>query len=320
MLVTVDQATEYIGTGKLFHISGATSLLRRLPKGNWLGGSTEFFMDKGGGKATDQLLSLIEIPGESYRIETYGVDGISRVGKNAFANGYTILILPFDSEIHSLYAEKAAYFDDIFLNPVIGWIAADRLDKADRQSVSANGAEGEVYADKAVALHMSLPAGQSAELNMINIFEPDLDGPSILFPRDGFVVDVCLIDGKETVFADYIAETGLDTKLPLVGDYSGANINISIKEIADGKVYFYAPLSGNVQYRFAKRIDDYAEAFRAKIGDLSDTESVFTCNCILNFMYGALENEDLGTFYGPFTFGEVAWQLVNQTLVYLQIK
>jgi hypothetical protein len=155
---------------------------------------------------------------------------------------------------------------------------------------------------------------------MVNIFEPDLDGPSITFPQDGFVADTCLIDGKETVFADYIAETGLNSQLPLVGDYSGANINISIKRIAEGKVYFYAPLSDNVCYRFAKSTDHYAEAFRAKIKELSDTDSVFACNCILNFLYGELENEDFGTFYGPITFGEIAWQLVNQTLVYLKIN
>jgi hypothetical protein len=40
----------------------------------------------------------------------------------------------------------------------------------------------------------------------------------------------------------------------------------------------------------------------------------------LNFQYGKLEGKDLGAFYGPVTFGEIAWQVINQTLVYLRVK
>jgi hypothetical protein len=320
MLATFEQASEYIRTGKLFHIAGEAQLLERLPKGNWIGGSTEYFMGEGGGKVTDEWLSVIEIPGEAYKVVTYDTDSISSLGKDAFPNGFTILILPFDSEIHEQYAEKAASFDEIFLNPVIGWISGYHLGKTNQQAVSANGVIGGVYADKAVAVHVPLPEGRSAELNTINIFEPNLEGPSLVFKTDGFVADTCLIDGKETVFADYIAENGIDTKLPLVGDYSGANISISFKSVSDGKVYFYAPLSGEVQYRFAKKIDDYVGAFRSKLDDLTDTDSIFACNCILNFLYGELEGKDFGAFYGPITFGEIAWQLINQTLVYLRIR
>jgi len=46
---------------------------------------------------------------------------------------------------------------------------------------------------------------------------------------------------------------------------------------------------------------------------------VYTCNCILNFLYGELEGKVIGSFDGPVTFGEIAYQLVNQTLVYVSI-
>jgi hypothetical protein len=320
MLVTFDQASECLSTGKLFHVAATASLLRRLPKGNWFGGSTEYFTGKGGGEVTDQLVSVMEIPCESYKIVTYDSENISSMGKDAYPNGFTILILPFDSDIHRQYAEQAADFDDIFLNPVIGWVAGYHLDKPNGQAVSANGIQGEIFTDKAVALHASLPADKSAMLNMVNIFEPNLDGPSIMFPKGGFVADSCLIDGKEANFADYIARNGLNTQLPLVGDYSGADVNISIKEIVDGKVHFYAPLSEDVCYRFAKNVENYADAFRNKLDGIQNKESVFTCNCVLNFQYGELEHKDFGTLYGPVTFGEIAWQLINQTLVYLQVE
>jgi len=45
---------------------------------------------------------------------------------------------------------------------------------------------------------------------------------------------------------------------------------------------------------------------------------VFTCNCILNYIYGELEGRQLPGPRGPMTFGEVAYQVLNQTMAYLQ--
>jgi hypothetical protein len=47
---------------------------------------------------------------------------------------------------------------------------------------------------------------------------------------------------------------------------------------------------------------------------------VFACNCILNFLYSGLEGKITEGMYGPITFGEIAFQLLNQTLVYLDVK
>ena len=45
----------------------------------------------------------------------------------------------------------------------------------------------------------------------------------------------------------------------------------------------------------------------------------FSCNCILNYLYGELEGKVTEGMYGPVTFGEIAYQLLNQTLVYVRI-
>jgi hypothetical protein len=47
---------------------------------------------------------------------------------------------------------------------------------------------------------------------------------------------------------------------------------------------------------------------------------VFSCNCILNYLYSELEGKQTGGIIGPITFGEVAYQLLNQTLAYLTIS
>jgi hypothetical protein len=52
--------------------------------------------------------------------------------------------------------------------------------------------------------------------------------------------------------------------------------------------------------------------------DIGDVE--FSCNCILNYLYGELEGKRTGALKGPMTFGEVAYQLLNQTMVYLKVS
>jgi len=45
----------------------------------------------------------------------------------------------------------------------------------------------------------------------------------------------------------------------------------------------------------------------------------FACNCILNYLYGKLEGKKTGDITGPITFGEIAHQLLNQTMVRLYL-
>ncbi|MDR1471227.1 MAG: hypothetical protein LBS75_01770 [Synergistaceae bacterium] len=319
MLKTIEQTAALIAEKKLLHISGAEALLRGLPAGNWIGGSTEYFLDEGGGQVRNDALDVLELNFSEYKFASYDAQSLPNITKDAYDNGFSLVILPFDSEVHSRYAQNAADYEDIFLKNIIGWIAGINLGAANQTPVAVNGVLGEILTDKAAVLHVSLPEGKIAQLNIVNIFRPDMKSPVITFAEEGFKAKTCFVDGEETVFADYIARKGLDTKLPLVGDYSGASINISVKSVEGGTVNFYAPVFKSIEYRFAENVPDYVEAFRSKINEIRNRDSEFACNCILNFLYGSLEGKDIGGFYGPITFGEVAWQLLNQTLVYLQI-
>jgi hypothetical protein len=159
-----------------------------------------------------------------------------------------------------------------------------------------------------------------AVLDIINPFRPGT-GDTIVFESEGFTSSGdCRIAGEPANLARYIRENAINTKLPLIADYNGALINVSIQSVdhETGTVKFYAPVFSGVAYRFAEPIADYVEAFDSA-GQTGADGLVFSCNCILNYLYAELEGERTGNFTGPVTFGEIAYMLLNQTVVYLKI-
>jgi hypothetical protein len=87
----------------------------------------------------------------------------------------------------------------------------------------------------------------------------------------------------------------------------------------NGTVNFYAPVFPGIKYRIAKSISDYEHEFNSRLTGHTAESAVFSCNCVLNFLYGGLEGKRTKGFNGPITFGEIAYQLVNQTLVYITV-
>lgn len=319
MLLTFDETSNMIDRGAPLHIAGSESLLRKLPKGNWIGGSTEYFMNSDGGKVTNDSLFVTGFAGMDFKIATYGCDSIPNVASDAYDNGFSIVIIPFESETHKTYANKAAGFEGMFINNIVGWISGTNLSVPGQVAIAVNGQTGEISSSDAAVLHLKAPEGKNVNIGIVNIFNQDENTPVIEFDEEGFSVRKCRVNGEDTVFADYIAQNNIDTKLPLVGDYSGAGINISFRTIADGVVNFYAPVFKGIKYRIAKPVSNYAKKFDEQLVPFKGTEAMFSCNCVLNFIYGELEGKDIDTFFGPITFGEIAYQLVNQTLVYVTV-
>ena len=319
MLFTFDEASKKINAGELLHIAGTEALLRQLPKGRWVGGSTEYFMTKDGGKVLGDHLLITEFPYDSFSIKSYSVEDIENVAADAYDNGFSILAVPFDSAVHKKYANKAAGFKDMFLKNIAGWVTGVNLSLAGQSPIAVNGQTAEAFTDRAVALHCQVPGHKTVSINIVNIFTQDEKSPVIEFQEEGFAVTDCFVDGKQTALADYIAQNRIDTKIPLVGDYAGNGINIAFKSIENGIVNFYSPVFRGIKYRMAKGIADYAAAFHSRLAELNDAKIVFSCNCILNFLYGELEGKTIGALGGPITFGEIAYQLVNQTLVYVTV-
>lgn len=320
MLLSYDETSKLISEGRLLHIAGTEELIKKLPKGNWIGGSTEYFMSEGGGKVANDLLFVTDLPYDNFKISVYSENNISNVTIDAFDNGFSIVILPFDSEVHKVYAGKAPEFEGMFMKNIAGWVSGLNLGVPDQTPIAVNGRTCEAFSDKAVTVHICVPDDKFVNIGIINIFTQDKSSPTIEFTEDGFSVKTCLVDGKEVVFADYISQNNIDTKFPLVGDYSGVGVNVSFKSIENGVVHLYAPVFTGIKYKMAQTVTDYVKEFNNQLKNFKNVEAAFSCNCILNFLYGELEGKDIEVFFGPITFGEVAYQLVNQTLVYVTVS
>jgi hypothetical protein len=174
--------------------------------------------------------------------------------------------------------------------------------------------------DGAVVMHAALPPTQVAEINYINIFEQG-DGDTITFSEDGFNIREAYINGVKTNFAEYVTRKNLDTRLPLVADYYGSMVNVSFQSVDKAKqeVQLYAPVFAGIPYKHAKPLEDYVKQFTSKIPMHLNQNPAFSCNCILNYLYSELEGKRTGEITGPTTFGEIVYQLLNQTMAYLTI-
>lgn len=308
---------------KLYVVSGDERLLSQLPKGNWIGGTTTYLMtDEQGGLTTRDELFVQNLPSDgpsSWAISIYDENTISHITHHAPANGYTFLLIPAFSDVHLAYGQDAPHYEDIFIHPTVGWVTGVHLDDLGKNTPKVfKGKTGESYDDKAIACHVHLPEGNAAEVNIVNIFKQS-EGPDIRFEADGFTAANCFIDGKKTNFARWLTDNKVDTQLPLVANYCGASINVSIRNInaTTHMVAFYAPVFEGKTYRLAKHVPSYVSAFKAATASVSQNVP-FSCNCVLNYFYGKLEGARAG-LPGPCTFGEIAYQLLNQTMVYFDV-
>lgn len=319
MLLSIKEANELIQTGAPLAVAGSRQSLAALVSGNWIGGSIPYFMTEKGGLCdrSSVFVDSIKLPWSAFKIANYDPTSLNRLATDAFTNGFTYVILPANSDAHLQYAMNAPDFPDIFLKPVIGWIAGLHLDDlASDHAAVFDGRLGAEIRNGAVALHIELPDNFHPFVRTLNLFQPG-QGPAIRFSKAGFEACTAKIGGKDVNFAAWLQQNRQDAAAPLVADYAGTAVNVSIKAIdaARGKVDFYAPVFPGVDYHVAASVGDYVENFNKLIP--KDAQTVVSCNCILNYLFGKLEGRRTGGFTGPITFGEIAQQLLNQTLVYL---
>ena len=323
MLKSISEVNQKIAEGNALLLAGSEEALSQVARGDWIGGTIPYFMDKDGGVCSESQIFVTELPecASLSRVREYSLESLPQICSDAPENGVTYLILPAGSAVHAAYAADAPEYEGFLTKPVVGWVSGVHLSKLGKQSPKVfDGRTGKSCDQAGMAMHVSLPADKLAVLDIVNLFRPG-KGDTISFPSTGFVAGDCEVNGKPCNFAEYVTRTRQDTKIPLTASYNGSIINSSVQEVdADaGVVKLYAPIFRGVEYRFGAPVADYLGALKSAVGNEQEPPA-FSCNCILNYLYAGLEGNRTGSIVGPITFGEIAYQLLNQTIVRLYIR
>jgi hypothetical protein len=319
---TSEEVKKLIEQGKVLHLSGNEDVMKKLPKGKWIGGTSSYFMSENGGLISDELIEVTEIPDyiTDIKIQYYDSASIKNIYKDGFASGFSIVIIPAFSDTHLIFAKEVYTFEDFASKPLVGWISGVNLGDPNAGTPKVfSGADASISSDKAIVAHFQFPEHKFADVTIFNTYFAD-GGDEIEFPASGFDTENAFINGKEMNFSDYLTNNKVNIDFPLVANYNGVMINVSFKEndVNAKKVAFFAPVFNGVKYNIAKTKGDYLSAFAKEIP--TDINYSFSCNCILNFLKLDLEGKKIGNITGPITFGEIAYQLLNQTLVNMEIR
>lgn len=321
-LMTVATVAELISQGVAMAVAGDASLLAQLPPGQWIGGTTPYFMTPVGGQCRRDQVFVQCLETTDVTVASYDRHTLPNVLEDAPENGYSLIVLPAGSAVLEVYAHHAPDFPEMFIKPIVGWVSGVHLDDLGRVTAAVfDGSSGEPHADRAVVMHVRLPEGFSAIAHIVNLFEAG-DGPELTFGETSDTIGACFIDGRPGSLAEFIrGQQGEAQSLPLVANYCGAMVNVSIQSVDEqtDTVKLYAPVFAGVSYRFAKPIADYPGEFISAMPEHSGN-LVFGCNCILNYIHSELEGKKTADLTGPITFGEVAYQLMNQTAVFLTVE
>ncbi|MGD9609799.1 MAG: hypothetical protein AB7U59_10350 [Desulfovibrionaceae bacterium] len=316
-----------IEAGRKLLLAGDEDALRQLPKGDWIAGTIPYFISsEQGGLVSRDLICATDITDVVTGIDivAYDQNSLAKVYSEGPKHGFSFVIIPAASKTHKSFALNAPNYKDFGVRPLIGWIAGVHLSDLGKKTPKViNGQNGDVLEEGALVLQAQLPPGKAAEIGIINLFEQG-DGDTLTFNSDDFAAKDVMVNGEKRNFAAYIVKNKLDTKLPLVADYYGALVNISFQDVdeVEGQVVFYAPVFSGIRYKHAKPVADYVKTFNDRLGkecNIDSSRLVFSCNCILNYLYSELEGKKTDPFTGPVTYGEIAYQLLNQTLVYMEV-
>lgn len=323
-LYSVNEVRAMILRGEKLLLAGEEALLSQLPQGHWVGGTIPYFMSENGGCQSSEMIQVGFLPDfvTEMRAVNYYANELKNIPADYPKNGVSFIMIPAFSEAHQVFAKDCSTFSGLFDSPLLGWVTGFNLNSQDRKFAKVyNGMTSECFTEKAVVLHLEIAKNKFAQVNIINLFKQG-HGDSIRFKSTGFEVSKCFINGVETNFADYLLNRNTDTKLPMVADYSGALINVSIMSVdkANNMVKLYAPVFADVEYKFADPIGNYESEFAREVTSSELKRPSLSCNCVLNYLYANLEGKRTGNIMGPMTFGEIAYMLLNQTVVYLTFE
>jgi len=315
-LFTPEEVSDMIHSGKRLLLAGDNRLLSQLPAGNWIGGTTPFFILYPENRTTSfDKIFVTTLPDfvTKTEIREYDETTIQNIFNDGPENGFTTLIMPFASPVAVEYSLHASDYENFAVHPVCGWLSGQPEEVLlTEKSYSASGIGPCLYSDKAIAMHISLPESKFAEISIFNPYKQG-NGDSIMFDYSSLTVTEAIINGEKRNFAEYLREVGYNMLIPLVTNYSGAMINVVIFEVGESKVQLTAPVFKNVDYRIAAIDNNIAEP------SLVSDRIIFSITCVGNFFQPGYCEKYLQKMNGPAVFGEIAYQQMGLTTVYVTV-
>lgn len=322
-LYTHNEVIDFIRAGRVMLLSGSQQVLSNLPQGKWISGTAPYFMD-GVGKVTDDLIYVDDLTdyAADVRIEALDETNIHQIATHGFDNGFSVLILPIDSPVYFSFANNSLQYDRLFDNPIVGYVACCRLEDYGKVQPSTGiGTTGALATNKAAVMHVRLPLGYTARAEIMNFDTIDFSTPALKFPKTDFVQSECLIDGKPGNIAHYLesVKQRIGRYPQLITDMNGALVNRDTKrvDLDKGEAAFFSPAYAGDEYRIVKPNADYQKAFNDTLAAKRDHIAV-CFSCTSYFMFGEFEGKHIGV-NGVYAFGEIAYQLLNKTIVTLEI-
>jgi len=329
---TVAQVNAMIKNGDKLLLAGDAPLLSQLSKGNWIGGSCSRFVEKGKTLATTRekiFVHNITNIAANIKISIYDAKNISNIYDDAYDNGFSVLIMPFFSDVWSEYGVNCSNYSNFANRAVCGWVAVTPLysdyEKND-ESLVFSGESGQSYTNAAIVMHIGLSANNYAEIHVFTPFKPS-DEDVITFEENGQQFEFAYINGVKQSFREYLISRNIDRSVDagagsrkcLAGDYAGFIMNVAIahESEADAEKYvsFAAPIYKDVPYRIAN-MDSMSYEEEKKY---FDDRVVCSFTCITNSGHPEIFNKNLTQMNGPFTYGEIAYFLLNHATVYVTV-
>jgi hypothetical protein len=322
-LYSVEEVTELINKGKVLLLAGDAALLSQLPKGKWIAGTTHRFVSqKEGLLASHEKIFVHCLPDyvDGIKISVYDASTIKNIYDDAYDNGFSVLIMTWDSEVLREYSTNVSSYSNFACKVVCGWITSAFFpgDKVQELSLAVSGEDASFYDSRAVVMHVSLPSDKYAEVHTFSPFKQG-KGDTFVFEENGMTVKNAYINGVKRNFKEYLnaqPETNATADVPVAGDFVGTIMNVYLLAFRQGHqpdlVYFTAPVYKNIEYRMAELDMSYEEPS-------FDGEIVFSLTCITNFLKPEVFQKFLTKMNGPFTYGEIAYHLMNHATIYLTI-
>lgn len=321
--MSIDAVNRLIKENRTLLICGEEECLSQLNTGNWIGGTIPYCMStEGGGIIGAQAVFVTDFTSETiaFKINSYEKEGLNQLLDDRFLDGFTYILMPGFSEIQEHYGLNMGNQSSLFDVPTMGWVTGVYLEEIGSKTPKViDGRTGTVFENRICALHCQLPEGMYAELDIINIYKQG-KGDVFRFTEDGFSCSDCLINDEPGNLAAYYIENDINRTLPLVANYSGVAINIDIQnvDVENKRMSFFGPLNTVYDYTVAEYVENRYEVFCEKL-PTDSSNIICSCNCISSYLNIGMEGKHSGGIVGPFTFGEIAYVLVNQTMVTLSI-